>query len=431
MIFLFKRTTICTTVLTRQILIILGTALPLAGHTASQESAQQIEQLRLEVNALKALVQQYSQAGVKPDISGQAAPVPGTDTGQPASKSLKLTTRSGAEFQLYGFIRGDSSYQFKGGNGIFNRIHKVDLNGQELHKDRFYNTVTTTRFGLDFKTPLEGQQIGGKLEVDFRGGANNDTLRLRHVYLTYNNWLFGQTTSSFLATDLQPDMLDFGSPLGIGTFRTPLVRYNNSFAAGPEYFISLEKGRDENRLPALTGKLKYDFENGSISTRAMVQQLRIADANNKKEVSWGAAIGASYQASPKLKLMADYSHVKGDDRFLLYTNSAYLLDDTKTQVYLNEFDSFTTGLSYQLTPKIKATLGYGAMFANDNNGFAQHDLVSDQNQNKSLQQGWLYMMYNPVTPVTFGLEYIYGERKTFNNQKGIDNRLEAMVRYNF
>jgi hypothetical protein len=52
-------------------------------------------------------------------------------------------------------------------------------------------------------------------------------------------------------------------------------------------------------------------------------------------------------------------------------------------------------------------------------------------QNKTLQQGWWNMMYSAVPPVTLGVEYIYGERKTFNGQKGKDNRVGAMARYNF
>jgi hypothetical protein len=40
------------------------------------------------------------------------------------------------------------------------------------------------------------------------------------------------------------------------------------------------------------------------------------------------------------------------------------------------------------------------------------------------------MMYSPVPPVTLGVEYIYGERKTFSGQKGKDNRVGAMA-YNF
>jgi hypothetical protein len=69
------------------------------------------------------------------------------------------------------------------------------------------------------------------------------------------------------------------------------------------------------------------------------------------------------------------------------------------------------------------------MFANDANQFAQQASV-DTTQNKTLQQGWWNMMYSPVPPVTLGVEYIYGERKTFSGQKGKDNRVGAMA-HNF
>ncbi|ENV17355.1 hypothetical protein F964_02069 [Acinetobacter guillouiae NIPH 991] len=40
-------------------------------------------------------------------------------------------------------------------------------------------------------------------------------------------------------------------------------------------------------------------------------------------------------------------------------------------------------------------------------------------------------MYKPYTPVTLGVEYVYGERETFNGKKGEDNRLNIMASYNF
>ncbi len=128
--------------------------------------------------------------------------------------------------------------------------------------------------------------------------------------------------------------------------------------------------------------------------------------------------------------MLDYSHVKGDSKFLLYTNNAFNVNPTNYDLNLNEFDAVTVGTTYQITPKVRSTLAYGAMFAKDNNAFAQQALL-DTAQNKTLQQGWLNVMFSPVTPITFGLEYIYGERKTFNGQKGKDNRVGAMARYNF
>lgn len=338
-------------------------------------------------------------------------------------------------------MRGDASYQAKGGDGIFNRINKVDLENNEKNSDRFYSTATVTRLGLDFKAPVQGADVGGKLEVDFRGGTNNDTIRIRHAYLTYNDWLFGQTTSTFLATDLQPEMLDFNSPLGIGTYRTPMVRYSGSLNPVTSYAIALEKGSDDNRAPALSSKIKYDFAEGkgTTSARALLTEVRSKEAfdkdyhqlsANESDLGWGIALGAKYKFTDSLQAMLDYSHVKGDSKFLLYTNNAFNVNPTNYDLNLNEFDAVTVGTTYQITPKVRSTLAYGAMFAKDNNAFAQHALL-DTAQNKTLQQGWLNVMFSPVTPITFGLEYIYGERKTFNGQKGKDNRVGAMARYNF
>ena len=298
-----------------------------------------------------------------------------------------------------------------------------------------------TRFGLDFKAPVQGADVGGKLEVDFRGGSSNDTIRIRHAYVTYNDWLFGQTTSTFLATDVQPEMLDFNSPLGIGTYRTPMVRYSTKLNPTTTYAVALEKGNDDNRAPALTTKLKYDFAEGkgTTSARTLLTEARSKEsfANDDKQLSanesalgWGVAIGAKYKFTDSLQAMIDYSHVKGDSKFLLYTNNAFNVNPNNFDLNLNEFDAVTVGTTYQITPKVRSTLAYGAMFANDSNDFAQQ-AFADTAQNKTLQQGWWNVMYSPVSPITFGLEYVYGERKTFNGQKGKDNRVGAMARYNF
>ena len=416
--------------------------------TQAATEQEQIQQLRDEVKELRALLEQYvPQSKQKTTLPvSDSAQVLAAQTTTPSSDTnkkspLSFQTASGADVKLYGFLRGDASYQAKGGDGIFNRINKVDLENNEKNSDRFYSTATVTRLGLDFKAPVQGADVGGKLEVDFRGGTNNDTIRIRHAYLTYNYWLFGQTTSTFLATDLQPEMLDFNSPLGIGTYRTPMVRYSGSLNPVTSYAIALEKGSDDNRAPALSSKIKYDFAEGkgTTSARALLTEVRSKEAfdkdhhqlsANESDLGWGIALGAKYKFTDSLQAMLDYSHVKGDSKFLLYTNNAFNVNPTNYDLNLNEFDAVTVGTTYQITPKVRSTLAYGAMFAKDNNAFAQHAL-QDTAQNKTLQQGWLNVMFSPVKPITFGLEYIYGERKTFNGQKGKDNRVGAMARYNF
>jgi len=40
-------------------------------------------------------------------------------------------------------------------------------------------------------------------------------------------------------------------------------------------------------------------------------------------------------------------------------------------------------------------------------------------------------MFNPVKPITFGAEYVYGERETAAGDKGKDNRIGMMAKYDF
>lgn len=441
--------------LIRKPFIVQGLAFTIAvlmmNNVQAANEQEQIQQLRDEVKELRALLEQYvpqskqknemPQQATQTSVAAQNQNMPKQTEVSPQPSALSFNSASGAQVQLYGFLRGDASYQAKGGDGIFNRINKVDLEGNEKNSDRFYSTATVTRLGLDFKAPVEDADVGGKLEVDFRGGSSNDTIRIRHAYLSFNDWLFGQTTSTFLATDLQPEMIDFNSPLGVGTYRTPMVRYSGKFNPELSYSVALEKGNDDNRVPALTSKLKYDFDDGkgTTSARVLVTEARSKanyDQNNKQlsaddaDLGWGIAVGTKYKFTDSLQAMIDYSHVKGDSKFLLYTNNAFNVNPNNFDLNLNEFDALTLGTSYQITSKLRSTLAYGAMFANDANQFAQQASV-DTTQNKTLQQGWWNMMYSPVPPVTLGVEYIYGERKTFSGHKGKDNRVGAMARYNF
>ena len=41
------------------------------------------------------------------------------------------------------------------------------------------------------------------------------------------------------------------------------------------------------------------------------------------------------------------------------------------------------------------------------------------------------LFYTPVTPLAFGLEYQYGDRKTINDQHGNASRIQGTMIYNF
>lgn len=396
---------------------------------AGTTEQQQIQELRAELEVLKTAIQKQNNTEVHTTTALQtqaSLPVVANVPKKSEDSVLKWKSKNGAEVNIYGFIRADAAYQIEGAKGMFNSINSVVLEGEANKKsteDRLDSTLTTTRIGLDFKAPVQDADVGGKVEIDFRGGTDKDTVRLRHVYMTYNNWLIGQTTSNFLSTETSPEMLDFNTPLGGGTTRTPMVRYTEKVNPNTQYFVALEKGNDENRLPAATAKLSYKFAEGAglVTARGLLQEVRVRELNDETELGWGIGLGVNYKPDNQLILNANYSHVSGDNKFLLYTSDNKRYVQHGSDIELIDFDAFTLGATYKFTPQIRSTLGYGSVIYDDKNA----------NGNDHLQQGWLNVMYNPVKPITFGMEYVYGERETVEGKTGNDNRIEIMAKYDF
>ncbi|MPW45826.1 DcaP family trimeric outer membrane transporter [Acinetobacter guerrae] len=411
----------------------------LPSHAKTME--EQLAELKQQVQALELKMEQQKQKEDDQKNLAQSSPI-----------DLKhMITKGGAEIELYGNVRADGTYQMKGPNTMYNYISSVPLKGSENeshNSDKFLSTLNATRFGFNFATPNLGKyRLGGKVEMDFFGGAGRDTFRIRHAYLTYDKWLVGQTWSNFNAIEYFPETVDASLSVGGSLTRVAQIKYSYPIDKNMNLAVSLEDPKAETvttsgtqdfktdpnaklKMPSAVGRFNYKFENGSmLSGRIFFTQKATTFGNGDDFLSWGAAFGGKYQITSDTLLRFDYNHIKGDTKNILWSNYAYVFD-TNEKMKPNEFDTLTIGLTHKFTPKIRSTLGFGYMLANDDNSFAK--LVrNDTTQNKELKEGWINIFYNPVKPVNFGLEYMYGERKTFADQKGIDNRVNVTAIYDF
>ncbi|WP_180077155.1 DcaP family trimeric outer membrane transporter [Acinetobacter sp. YH12208] len=415
--------------------LMLGTV----AHAETQEQ-KEIKQLRQEIEALKTLVLQQQQ--VQQTQAVQIEQVKATPQ-QSAAAPKALSTKSDTEVKLYGFVRGDANYIIEGSAGDFSDVAKT--NGQT--NDKFVATAKTTRIGLDFKTNVEGAEIGGKLESDFAG--TNDSFRVRQAYLTYKNWLIGQTQSTFLSNHA-PFMIDFSTNVGGGTTRLPMIRYGFDLSPATQLFLAAEKpnssaGHNElnakgetvsveynkSSAPTLTAKLVHNFDDkkGNASARALVEVTKDESVNDRK-AGWGLAAGTTYQVLEPLKATIDVSYTQGVNGILYGTNAnaAFVHDADNRNIEQNEIWAVQTGLTYSILPNLKTSVGYGALFADKDSDYA--DLIN-ATANKKVQQAWLNLVYSPVKPLEFGVEYVNGERKDFNNDKFKDNRIGLMSKYSF
>ena len=392
-------------------------------HAATKEQ-QELAQLRAEVAELKALMQQQQQVQQQQavqiqQVKAQPAPV------KAESPLSSFKSKSGADINLYGFVRGDANYIIEGQDDDFNKVASSD--GKT--KDKLRATAKNTRLGLDFNTNVGGDnKLGGKVEVDFAG--TNEALRIRHAYLTYNNWLFGQTTSNFLSNHA-PEMIDLGTNVGGGTARIPQVRYGFNLAPATKLFISAEEGDSSGKnikysVPNLTAKLTQGFADGkgSVSARALVENYKSADDS---DTAWGLAAGVNYQVMDRLKISADVSYVDGNSNYLYGSNSAYVVNTSNGKIAQNEAFGVQVGGTYKFNEKLRSTLAYGALFADDSTDYA----TSNPTANEEVYQAWINFIYSPVKPLDLGVEYINGKRDTFAGNSYKDNRVGLMAKYSF
>ncbi|WP_257222464.1 DcaP family trimeric outer membrane transporter [Acinetobacter sp. YH16050] len=438
--FNFQSTTVRPTM--QRTLMMSMIALSMGGMSvAAQAQTQQqteIEQLRQEVQALRGLIEQQKVQNT------QTANAIANVQRSSASPSPILKTAKGAEFNLYGNVRLDASYQVEGSSRDlpYNHINAVALEGNNESSDRLRSTLSATRLGLDFKSPVGDRDVKGKIEVDFLGGSNFDNLRIRHAYLNYGNWLIGQTWSNFAIPDYMPETIDALAFVGGAVKRTPQVRHTTKFSPQTNLVVAAEDPKDatiSQRLPALTARLNHQFaDNLNVSVRAMGHEKRV---NSEEEMAWGVGVGVKYEVVPGTTLKADYYHVKGDSSFVSFTNRG-VVAQANGDLIQSEFDSIMVGITQKFGDKVHGTLGYGYMsFDKDPNYIAA--TKDTTTINKDLWQAWANVFYSPRKPLSFGLEYVYGEREAFgpaldkdtkqpiSGRTGEDNRINAVAIYNF
>lgn len=450
-------------------------------------SNTEVDALRKEVNELKQLVQQLSTQQKAAPVVMAPPPAPAPMVAAAPAPKAPSNAKSGwftlpdgqTQVKLYGSIRGDATYDFEGNPSpnINNNTNSVPLNSANATKNNLNVSAATTRFGFDFSRPTDLGELTGKIEADFAGGIaadsssrttnGNGSLRVRHAYFSLGKWLVGQTTSPFVNTDTAPETVDFNGPMGYGSTRTVQVRYTQPIDANQKVLLAVEGGDVDNinsasattvfknsggavvqqtttsggnRLPALTARYDYTTadKKGLVQVHGLVHENRISvnDDVDETKLGWGIGIGGKYSLTPADTLFANYYHVKGDNRYLLYGNSAYVAyqnnataaaNATDLSIYESEFNSGLIGYSHKWSPKVRSTLAAGAIWYKDDNAFAERAPTL----NKQLYNVIVNSFYTPTKNVDLGVEYTYGQRKTFQDQEGDYSRLNLMAKYSF
>ena len=301
-----------------------------------------------------------------------------------------------------------------------------------------------SRFNFGTATLLDnGKTVKTKIELDFLlsapGGnervSNSYSPRIRHAFISYDGWLFGQTWSNFQNVGALPEALDFVGPAeGTVFVRQSQIKYTTgawSFSLeNPESTITTAGGgmavTDDASLPDFTARYTHNADWGNFVVTALARQLTYKVGGvDADETSFGvSASGMVKLGEDNLKFMLTQGKGLGRYVGLNVARGAVLNGDG-----LDAIDSTSGFIAYQhkWNSQWRSTFLYSFLSAdNDENLLAMYGDPTESSQSYSAN-----ILYSPVKRLTFGAEFKHAERELESGVDGDLDRLQFSVKYAF
>lgn len=307
--------------------------------------------------------------------------------------------------------------------------------------------IRQTRFRFTTNTDLDnGEKVTGVLEFDFHATPNgNERIsnsfepRIRHAFIKYQNWLIGQTWSTFQDVKALPETLDFiGATDGTIFDRQAMVRYtsgNLEFALeNPETTVTPFGGggrivTDDNSVPDLVARYTFKGDWGHVAVAGLLRQLAYVNKQggadiDSTETSAGISLTAKFNlGQDDLRLMANFGSGLGRYLALNAVNGAVLNENNE----LEAIDSYGVSVAYRRvwSEKWRSNFTY-SMFSADNDV-----ALTGTSATKETYSARANILYSPSKELTFGAEYAFAKRELENGADGDMNRLQFSAKYAF
>ncbi len=285
-----------------------------------------------------------------------------------------------------------------------------------------------------------GAKLGTFFEMDFMLSGQGDerisnsySPRVRHAFVTYNKWLFGQTWMTFFNVAALPENLDFVGPAESTIFgRQAQIRYTNGnwqlAFENPETTITPYGGGvrlvgDDNTVPDTVLRYNMKGDWGSFSAAGMYRQLRYDGPSGGMDIndsasSFSLSLSGKFTFANKddFRWMANWG--KGIGRYIgLNTSNGAVIDADGNLKAIDQTGVFGSYRHlWNDTWRSNLTIGYLAI---DNNT----DLTG-MSATKNVISYHANIIYSPQPKLDFGLEFLYANREI---EWGLDGDLTRLI----
>ena len=303
-----------------------------------------------------------------------------------------------------------------------------------------------TRIHLATDSKVGGQQLKSYIEVDFmvldppnadERISNSYSPRLRHAYISYGKWLFGQTWSTFQNVASLPETVDFIGNTDAGIFvRQPQIRYTRGpwqvSIENPETTVTPNGGgariiADDNTLPDLVGRYNLKQDNLSLAIAGLLRQLSYNDGGtiDDSQISWGLSFTGKYLLKNKDDIRFGINVGSGMGRYIgLNVSNGAVVDNNNK---LEAIDSTGLFASYRHLWNDK----YRSNFTFSTIGIDNNTTLTGTGATKGTWSARANLFYDWVKNLTLGTELALANREIESGQDGSMTRLQFMAMYKF
>jgi hypothetical protein len=301
-----------------------------------------------------------------------------------------------------------------------------------------------TRVNFSSSHILENDvRLGTFVEIDFMFSDNGDERisnsyqpRIRHAFFTYENWLFGQTWTTFFNVAALPDNLDFIGPAEATVFgRQALARHTRGpwqFALeNPETTITPHGGgdritADDSHLPDFVARYNVEGERSGFTVAALLRQMRYENAGAGAEDTtggYGISLSGVLQVGARddFRWMASAGQGLGRYLGLNTANDAMLDADGR----LHAIDSAGVFGAYRhlWSDRWRSNLTLGYLLVDHDIALSGTDVTRDAGSVH------LNLIWSPQPQLDLGVEFIYADRELESGADGDLTRLQFSAKY--
>lgn len=282
-----------------------------------------------------------------------------------------------------------------------------------------------------------GDELSTFIELDFYlspGGnervSNSYNPRMRHAFIKYNDWLFGQTWSTFQDVGVLPETMDFiGVSEGTTFMRQAMIRYTNGnweFALeNPETTITPNGGggrivADDGALPDIVARYTIPLDGGHIKVAGLARQLDYdAGGLDDSETSLALSVSGKHRIGEADDIRWMITSGSGVGRYLgLNTANDAVIDGTGNLEAIDQ-TGFFVAYRHVWNKKWRTNLMYSALSIDNDTALTGTGVT------KEVYSANVNLVYQPVPKLTLGGEIMFAEREI---ESGLDG---DMTRYIF